>query len=570
MKLKKEIAPFLLLSMLVSLLVACGNGTQDGGDTTVGQTSGNATTGDNAPVRKPFQSVVLIGVDGAGHEFSKSHTPKTWEIFYGKGATTSRALTANPTISAECWGTMLTGVSPFRHGFTNDSISSMPSETRADIPTVFSLIRQERKDATLVSYTNWSPINTGIIEDGIGIEKSGGNDAALRDQAVAYITEKGLPTFMFVAFDDVDHQMHETGFGSAQYYQKLKEADGYIGEIYEAIKAKGLLEETLFLVTADHGGTGTSHGGLTDSEKYVFFGAVGATVNATSTLEVRVIDTPIIVTYGLGIEARGPLWECYLPQGMFTDCMTPEKLPYEDIPKEGVTPTPDKDGADGIGKYLDSSKIKGMLTFDGDLKSAVGSLSAKNSGTLTYEDGIHGQAVHVSSKGFVRCPNLQFGTDSFSIALWVKLEKTIPNGAPDDPAIYSNKNWQSGANAGFILSARADDLKFNAGNNGGRTDHVYNYPDSYEEEWFHTLLVVDRAKSTVSLYINFKLVSTEAIADSFTPSDSFDGMKGQSFNLGNDGTGNLQYRLDAKLDDLILYGDAMTAEQVTKLADYYY
>lgn len=42
--------------------------------------------------------------------------------------------------------------------------------------------------------------------------------------------------------------------------------DGYIGEIVNAVKEAGMLDETIFIVTADHGGINKGHGGKTMQE----------------------------------------------------------------------------------------------------------------------------------------------------------------------------------------------------------------------------------------------------------------------------------------------------------------
>lgn len=48
--------------------------------------------------------------------------------------------------------------------------------------------------------------------------------------------------------------------------QKLEELDGYIAEIVNAVKEAGMWDETIFIVTADHGGINKGHGGKTMQE----------------------------------------------------------------------------------------------------------------------------------------------------------------------------------------------------------------------------------------------------------------------------------------------------------------
>ena len=46
----------------------------------------------------------------------------------------------------------------------------------------------------------------------------------------------------------------------------MEEIDGYIGEIITAIKDAGIWDETIIIVTADHGGIKYNHGGRTMEE----------------------------------------------------------------------------------------------------------------------------------------------------------------------------------------------------------------------------------------------------------------------------------------------------------------
>ena len=98
----------------------------------------------------------------------------------------------------------------------------------------------------------------------------------------------------------------------------------------------GIIDETLFMVIADHGGTpfngsGASHGGWTDAEKYVTFAAVGPGVRPGSIGEMNVRDLAAIVLYALGLEAPAfdeNGWTAQIPEGLFDDVNLPE---YRDI-----------------------------------------------------------------------------------------------------------------------------------------------------------------------------------------------------------------------------------------------
>ena len=59
--------------------------------------------------------------------------------------------------------------------------------------------------------------------------------AALCEMACKYITEK-KPALTSICFDNPDHVGHVDGHDTPAYYAKLKELDGYVGRIVDAIK----------------------------------------------------------------------------------------------------------------------------------------------------------------------------------------------------------------------------------------------------------------------------------------------------------------------------------------------
>ena len=276
-------------------------------------------------MQKKYSHVIVIGVDGAGAWFKDADTPNFDRIF-SDGATTYRALSSKPTISAECWGSMLIGVGPEVHKLTNRKVSVLPYPVWSKHPTVFRYIRKAYPKAELGSYCDWNPINKGIVEIGLGVNKQTAREKELTPLICKYIREK-KPDFLFVHFDGVDGAGHSNGYGTTQHMGAISEVDKLIGDVYSAIESSDILEDTLFMVIADHGGTKDengkgSHGGWTDEEKYVTFAAVGKDINSGEIGEMNIRDLAAIVLYAMGIEApdfdeKG--WTSQIPKGLFSD-----------------------------------------------------------------------------------------------------------------------------------------------------------------------------------------------------------------------------------------------------------
>lgn len=263
-----------------------------------------------------YKHVVILGVDGAGAFFAQAETPNTDEIFKN-GACSYRVKTSFPTISAQCWGSMLLGVLPEDHQLTNDIISKNPYDTASTYPSIFRVAREKWPDAALASFCNWNPINYGIIESNLGVVEGTGNDPNVAQQVVDYL-DKESPTLLFVQFDSVDGAGHQYGYGTEGHLNALSAVDALIGQIHDKLEAKGILDETLFIVTADHGGTPQrSHGGDTDAERYVYLGVTGKTVCQNSEIkDAEVRDIPVIAAHALGLDVP-ETWTGHVPEGVF-------------------------------------------------------------------------------------------------------------------------------------------------------------------------------------------------------------------------------------------------------------
>ena len=283
----------------------------------------------NEKATKPYAHVVVVGVDGAGSWFQTADTPNFDRIFQN-GAVTYRALASNPTISAECWGSMLLGVGPEVHGLTNEIVSNRPYPTDSQFPSLFRRIRAVMPDVPLGSFCDWDPITAGIVEQNLGVSHDTADDTQLTPVICDYI-RKEKPTFLFIQFDSVDGAGHQNGYGTEKYLQRLHEVDRLIADVWQAVCDAGMAEDTLFTVIADHGGHGTGHGGWTDEEKYVTFAAAGKTVQKGTIKQMNIRDLAAVVLYALGIERPAideQGWTSQIPEGLFQDDAI---APYRDL-----------------------------------------------------------------------------------------------------------------------------------------------------------------------------------------------------------------------------------------------
>ncbi len=285
-------------------------------------------------MKRKYSHVIVVGIDGAGAFIKDADMPNFQRIF-SDGAVTYRALSSQPTVSAECWGAMLLGVGPETHKLTNGILESTPYPVDSPFPSVFRRIREVYPDAELGSYCDWNPITHGIVENNLNISHDTARDTELTPIICDYIRQK-KPDFLFIQFDSVDGAGHRNGYGKPEFFKRLHEVDELINDVHKAVVDAGIADDTLFITIADHGGTnpetgGGSHGGWTDEEKYVTFAMTGKGVSKTAIKEMNIRDLAAIILYSFGIKApdfdeNG--WTSQIPEGLFDDIDIPM---YRDI-----------------------------------------------------------------------------------------------------------------------------------------------------------------------------------------------------------------------------------------------
>ncbi|MDQ8736118.1 alkaline phosphatase family protein [Paenibacillus sp. LHD-38] len=278
-----------------------------------------------APYKKDFlyKRVVFIGIDGFGNAVKDPQANAVHiQKLMSEGAGTYEAKAMLPTISAENWGAMFHGVEPSKHKLTNAIVAATPYPEKNDYPSFMKLLKQERPMIEQASFATWSPINKGIIEDSAGAFKvNGGNDETTTQKTVDYIKTEGLNARnIFVHLDEVDVAGHTHGYYTPKFYEQAQKADQYVGQIVQALEEAGLMEDTLIVLTSDHGGKGKGHGGSSPEEQTIFWAAKGKSIAPGTILsdEVRNVDTAAVVAHALRLDIPAN-WDAKIPAGLFQD-----------------------------------------------------------------------------------------------------------------------------------------------------------------------------------------------------------------------------------------------------------
>ena len=156
---------------------------------------------------------------------------------------------------------------------------------------------------------------------------------------------------------------------------------------------------------------------------------------------------------------------------------------------------------------------------------------------------------------------LDFGdNDNFTVTLWFK-SRGRQGG---DPLILGNKNWNSGQNAGWLISANeGNGNSFGSNFASANSDRIdledINYSDT---EWWFIASVFD-AQGNAILYAGRAIGGLRWIA--LKAGGVGDLTSSLPLNLGQDGTGEYDDNLDGDIDDLAIWGRALSHEEILRL-----
>lgn len=512
---------------------------------------------------KKYSHVAVIGIDGMGNFNRNTPTPIMDSIF-AEGAQSYFALSKDPTISAQNWGAMLLGTDPEIHGLTN-SIVSREEYTNTEIPSIFTMIRRKYPDAYLASCCNWDPINYGIIEHNIGVDMmTADNDDILCPMIEETVAKK--PVFLFVQFDDVDGAGHGNWYGTPGHLERITKTDVLVGRIYDAYKKAGIIDDTLFIVIADHGGYRGGHGGYTDGEKYVYFAIAGKTVNRCTMEYAETKDIAATVLYALGVDIpdyNPGGFSSQVPAGVFDDTaeyIMPGLSDY--IPKG--SPTGSFGGEGGLTSFADKDKILMALFFDDSIADEAGKCSFTEHGHVKYySNGIKGAMGELGATGYLTCDGIDLNGKSFTFCCWLKIDPTLK----DDICVAGTApKTGNGYGDGFALALRGDETRFSITRNDEPVSFVTSFRDN-SSGWIHVACVVDADEKVVKFYNNFAPVREYPLGE-----DSVIGAGSLPFTIGNDASGSWNDKDNNfifNMDDFILFSSALEAEEIEKLGGYY-
>jgi predicted AlkP superfamily pyrophosphatase or phosphodiesterase len=225
------------------------------------------------------ERVIIMSIDGGRPDVVlRANTPNVRRLCT-EGSFTFWARTTELSNTLPSHASMITGVTPEKHGITFNK--DVPEEELfyPEYPTIFELAKKHGLSTALaagkskfVALCRPGSIDHAIVPS--PKDKAGYSDGEVARQAAKGIREH-RPQVMLVHFGDGDRVGHAIGWGTAKQIAVMEEIDAGIGVVVDTLKKEGLYESTLIIVTADHGGSGRSHGKNDVRARHIPWIAVG-------------------------------------------------------------------------------------------------------------------------------------------------------------------------------------------------------------------------------------------------------------------------------------------------------
>lgn len=225
---------------------------------------------ENYVVKSPYKHVIIVGFDGlSGYAIDNGANMPTLRQLMSEGSYTTECRSILPSSSAANWASMFMGASSELHGYNTwgSKTPDLPSRVLTEngiFPNIYSEYRRANPEAELGYFYEWGGMR--YLVDTLSISNLQPTTADVTAQMSVEYIKSAKPELFAAIFDQPDGAGHTYGWESQEYMDLLPQLDAQLADIVQAIKDAGIADETLLIVSSDHGGIETGHGGITMKE----------------------------------------------------------------------------------------------------------------------------------------------------------------------------------------------------------------------------------------------------------------------------------------------------------------
>ena len=226
-----------------------------------------ATEAATTPDPKDLPRVLMIGIDGLNPERLAAWDAPNIKALEARGVTAQAMIPVMPTKTYVNFYTLATGLYPEHHGMVDNepydraldekfARDTGPQDARwwGGEPIWITAVKQGVNASVLfwlgseveiegLRPSRWSPYQHNMpYQDRV-------------DKVLSWYDgpPETWPRFAATYFDRVDTAGHFSGPDAPETHAALKEVDGYVGQLVDGLKARGLLDATTVLIVSDHG-----------------------------------------------------------------------------------------------------------------------------------------------------------------------------------------------------------------------------------------------------------------------------------------------------------------------------
>ncbi|MDO4628483.1 MAG: alkaline phosphatase [Planctomycetia bacterium] len=266
---------------------------------------GNVASAVESPVG--VKHVILIGWDGYGSEYVNWDEVPNLKKMKENGAWSLKKRSVLPSVSAINWCTMLMGAGSEIHGYRNwgsvkPEIPSAVLTERGRFPDIFYLVHTQMPEAETAATYTWDACTAFIDSEKVTYKQW--IDHKYDELTVKLIEFLGHnPVLSFTYYSEPDIIGHGKGWGTDEYHKTVQDLDKYLGDVLKFLEENDRMNDTLVIVTSDHGGHDKRHGTdtLVDMNTPIVFYGAGVKPGEISDVIVN-YDTAATIAWVLGLE----------------------------------------------------------------------------------------------------------------------------------------------------------------------------------------------------------------------------------------------------------------------------
>ena len=246
------------------------------------------------------RKVLILGIDGTRSDaLQKANTPNI-DAILARSFFTYECWHRGITISGPSWSTILCGVEYKKHGVTDNNYANSNFNT---YPYFTTRAKSCLPNLQCVQIVQWAAMSDYVYNDSWDkkIIVADGKGERSVTEAKTQLTDPNLDV-LFVYFGEVDIAGHTNGFSPSNpsYINAIETVDGHVGKILTALYNRPDFEkeEWIVLLTTDHGGIFTGHGGDTPWERQIWWAGAGnrkgpaqlSNVKDPGSIHIRIYD----------------------------------------------------------------------------------------------------------------------------------------------------------------------------------------------------------------------------------------------------------------------------------------